>query len=90
MWLPAAIEAREALIEADPERFFRPPYVGHKGWVGVVLDSKPDWERVAELVREGYRRIAPPKLAALIAEPAAPPTRSHERASRKRAQRGTG
>ena len=66
VWLPSAIEAQEALIAADPKRFFRPAYVGHKGWVGVVLDTGPDWELVAELVRDAYRRIAPVKLAAQV------------------------
>ena len=66
VWLPSAIEAQEALIAADPKRFFRPPYVGHKGWVGIVLDTGPDWAVVAELVREAYRRVAPAKLAALV------------------------
>ena len=66
VWLPSSIEAQEALIAADPERFFRPPYVGHKGWIAVVLDTGPDWEIVAELVRDAYRRIAPAKLAAQI------------------------
>ena len=66
VWLPSAIEAQEALIAADPKRFFRPPYVGHKGWVGVVLDTGPDWAVVAELVRDAYRRVAPAKLAALV------------------------
>ena len=66
VWLPSTIEAQEALIAADPKRFFRPAYVGHKGWVGVVLDTGPDWAVVAELVRDAYRRVAPAKLAALI------------------------
>jgi len=66
VWLPSTIEAQEALIAADPKRFFRPAYVGHKGWIGVVLDTGPDWEVVAELVRDAYRRIAPAKLAALL------------------------
>ena len=66
VWLPSTIEAQEALIAADPKRFFRPAYVGHKGWVGVVLDTKPDWAVVAELVRDAYRQIAPAKLAALV------------------------
>jgi hypothetical protein len=66
VWLPSSIEAQEALIAADPKRFFRPAYVGHKGWVGVVLDTGPDWAVVAELVRDAYRRIAPAKLAALV------------------------
>jgi hypothetical protein len=66
VWLPSTIEAQEALIAADPKRFFRPAYVGHKGWVGVVLDTGPDWAVVAELVRDAYRRIAPAKLAARV------------------------
>ena len=39
VWLPQPLGAQEALIDADPERFFRPPYVGVSGWVGVVLDG---------------------------------------------------
>jgi hypothetical protein len=70
VWLPMPMGVQETLIEADPERFFRPAYVGHKGWVAVVLDGKPDWEMVAELVREAYRLIAPPRLAALAETPA--------------------
>jgi hypothetical protein len=54
------------LVGADPERFFVPPYVGHKGRVGVRLDSEPDWEEVAALVKRSYRLIAPKRLAALI------------------------
>src|SRR5258706_13435920 len=37
-WLPSTIEAQEALIAADPKRFFRPPYRGHQGWLASVLD----------------------------------------------------
>ncbi len=58
VWLPQPLDAQEALIDGDPERFFRPPYVGVKGWVGVVLDTKPDWGVVAGLVRESYRHVA--------------------------------
>jgi hypothetical protein len=85
VWLPASIEAQEALIAAHPTLFFRPPYVGHKGWVGVVLDRQPDWEMVAELVREAYRRIAPAKLAAQFDERAASPSKPAK--ARKRARR---
>ena len=42
VWLPQPLGAQEALIDADPERFFRPPYVGVSGWVGMVLDTEPD------------------------------------------------
>lgn len=66
-WCAAPFGAQDALISSVPERFFRPPYVGHRGWVGVRLDlGEVDWDEVAHLVREAYRSVAPPKLAALV------------------------
>ena len=66
-WCAAPFGAQDALISSDPKRFFRPPYVGHRGWVGVRLDlGEVDWDEVAHLVREAYRSVAPPKLAALV------------------------
>jgi hypothetical protein len=67
LWLPAPLGTQEALVSADPERFFRPPYVGHRGWVAVVLDGKPDWAMIADLVEQAYGMVAPPKLQALLA-----------------------
>ncbi|MGH7287636.1 MAG: MmcQ/YjbR family DNA-binding protein [Myxococcota bacterium] len=67
VWLPQPLGAQEALIDADPERFFRPPYVGVSGWVGVVLDTKPDWGVVEGLVREAYLHVATRKLVAKLA-----------------------
>src|SRR5262245_28356752 len=69
VWLPAGLGAQESLIESDPKRFFRPPYVGGSGWVGVVLDSKPDWKQVAWLVEQAYRLVAHPRLVAKIEPP---------------------
>jgi predicted DNA-binding protein (MmcQ/YjbR family) len=66
VWLPAALGAQEALIESDPNRYFRPPYVGHRGWVGVVLDTRPDWAVVAWLVEQAYRLVAVPRLVAKL------------------------
>ena len=66
VWLPAGLGAQEALIESDPKRYFRPPYVGHRGWVGVVLDDKPDWKVVAWLVEQAYRLVAHRRLVALL------------------------
>jgi predicted DNA-binding protein (MmcQ/YjbR family) len=54
------------LAGADPKRFFVPPYVGHKGWIGIRLDGKPDWNEVAAIVRRSYRLVAPRWLAALV------------------------
>jgi hypothetical protein len=58
VWLPQPADVQGTLIEADPERFFRPPYVGVNGWVGVVLDTKPDWNTVEQLVREAFVHVA--------------------------------
>jgi predicted DNA-binding protein (MmcQ/YjbR family) len=66
VWLPAGLGAQEALVASDPERYFRPPYVGANGWVGVVLDDRPDWAVVAWLVEQGYRLVAKPRLVALL------------------------
>jgi len=63
VWLKAPDGAQEVLIGADPARFFRPPYVGPRGWVGMWLDADPDWDQVAHLVRQSYRLVAPKKLA---------------------------
>jgi predicted DNA-binding protein (MmcQ/YjbR family) len=66
VWLPQPPGAHQALIESDPRRFFRPPYVGPNGWVGVVLDTKPDWDMVASLVREAFVHVATKKLRARL------------------------
>jgi len=66
--LPQPLGAQEALIDADPDRFFRPPYVGPSGWVGVVLDTGPDWAMVERLVREAYLHVATRKLKAQLEE----------------------
>ena len=64
MWCKAPPGSQLILIGADPDRFFAPPYVGPKGWIGMRLDNGPDWEEVAGLVRRSYRLIAPRRLAA--------------------------
>lgn len=68
VWCKAAPGSQEVLVGADPETFFVPPYVGHKGWVGMRLDADPDWGEVAVVVARSYKLIAPKKLAALVAE----------------------
>lgn len=56
VWLPAAAGVQAALIEEVPETYFRPPYVGVSGWVGVEL-SKVDDEQLGALIREAFRFI---------------------------------
>jgi predicted DNA-binding protein (MmcQ/YjbR family) len=61
-------EEREALLaQGDP--FFLPPYVGGKGWVGVRLDGRTDWDEVAELIATSYCLIAPKRLARQVTTP---------------------
>jgi predicted DNA-binding protein (MmcQ/YjbR family) len=66
LWCKAPPGGQELLVGADPERFFVPPYVGHKGWIGMRLDNGPDWNEVAEVVRRSYRLIAPKRLSATL------------------------
>ena len=66
-WCAAPPGEQEALVSSSPDRFFVPPYVGHKGWLGVYLDVRNvDWDEVAELVEESYRLVAPKKLVAQL------------------------
>lgn len=62
LWCKAPPGAQEILVGADPELFFRPPYVGPKGWIGMRLDRGPDWAEVAALVQRSYRMTAPKAL----------------------------
>jgi hypothetical protein len=62
-WCAAPPGAQAELIATGPTRYFRPPYVGHRGWVGVRIDTDPDWTELAEVVRDAYRQIAPKTLA---------------------------
>jgi predicted DNA-binding protein (MmcQ/YjbR family) len=62
VWLPAPLGEQEAMIFTDPVRFFRPLYVGPRGWVGVRIDRRPNWAQLATLVEQAYRLVAPPRL----------------------------
>lgn len=66
VWIKATASNQSLMIAAQPTRFFKPPYVGPSGWVGVWLDSETDWTELASLLEDGYRLIAPKKLLALI------------------------
>jgi hypothetical protein len=63
-WCAAPEGAQEVLAGSDPEHFFRPPYWGTSGWIGVYLDVPVDWALIEELVRDAYRTVAPKRLAA--------------------------
>lgn len=64
-WCAAPDGAQDALVASDPERFFVPPYVGYRGWLGVRLDVPPvDWNQIEDLVVAAWRMVAPKKLLA--------------------------
>jgi len=59
--------SQAVLVGADPKRFYVPPYVGHKGWVGVRLAGRPNWDEVARIVTRSYQMTAPKRLASQLA-----------------------
>lgn len=66
-WCAAPPGVQAEMVEAEPTRFFRPPYVGGRGWLGVHLDiGDADWHEIEVIVREAYRTVAPAKLSALL------------------------
>ncbi len=62
IWCAAPPGLQTMLVEADPERFFVPPYVGHRGWLGMRLDRALDWDELAGIVEDAYAEVAPPTL----------------------------
>ncbi len=66
LWCKAPDGLQATLVAAEPERFFVPKYVGHKGWIGIRMEGAVDWAHVAELLRDSYRMTAPKRLLPLL------------------------
>jgi hypothetical protein len=66
LWCAAPPGAQQELVDEEPERFYVPAYVGHRGWVGVRLDRSPDWTEVAEIIEDAYRAVAGPRHLKLL------------------------
>ena len=66
VWIKSTLDTQDMLVEAAPEVFFVPPYVGPSGWLGIWLDRKVDWNVVAEMLEEGYRMVAPKRAIKLL------------------------
>ena len=62
VWLKAAPGVQDFMIADRPTRFFKPPYVGTSGWIGVWLDRNPPWKEIALLVEDSWRLVAPKKV----------------------------
>lgn len=63
-WCAAPAGLQQSMVASDPLRFFVPPYVGHRGWLGVYLDVPVDWIDLADVVETAYREVAPSRLVA--------------------------
>ena len=63
-WIKAKPENQALVIAADPARYFKPPYVGPSGWIGVWLDKRPPWAAIEALLEDGFRQVAPRKVLA--------------------------
>ncbi|MDD7935443.1 MmcQ/YjbR family DNA-binding protein [Actinomycetospora straminea] len=69
IWVAAPDGAQQDMVDAEPARFFVPPYVGHRGWLGMRLDVEPggpDWDEVRGVVTDAYRCVAPKRLVAQL------------------------
>jgi len=66
LWCAAPTGAQAVLLETEPDRFFRPPYVGHRGWIGVLLDREPDHDEIDAIIEDAYRTVAPARLVATL------------------------
>ena len=68
LWCSAAPGVQAELMDQEPERFFIPPYVGGRGWIGIRLDVDVDWDEVAGIVTDAYRNVAPKTLVRQLDE----------------------
>jgi hypothetical protein len=68
VWCKAPTGMQHSLVQADPRRYFVPPYVGVHGWIGISLEVDPDWDFTAELIEQSYRMTAPRRLVARMEE----------------------
>ena len=62
VWCAAPPGNQELLVSANAERFFRPPYVGHRGWLGVRFNDGVDWDELEGIVEDAFATVAPQKL----------------------------
>ncbi|MCB1031765.1 MAG: MmcQ/YjbR family DNA-binding protein [Acidimicrobiales bacterium] len=63
IWCAAPPGVQQDLVESEPDRFYRPAYVGHRGWLGVRLDVTPDWDELRAILIDAYLQVAPATLA---------------------------
>jgi hypothetical protein len=69
LWCAAPEGVQADVVANRPDQFFRPPYVGHRGWLGVRLDRGVPLDELTDLCDEAYRVVAPPSLTRLLDAP---------------------
>ena len=62
LWCASSKEVQAELVQAEPDVYFIPPYVGHRGWIGVRLDRDASWDEITGIIHDAYALIAPAKL----------------------------
>jgi hypothetical protein len=62
IWCAAPDGMQKMLVDADPDRFFVPPYVGHRGWLGARLDGELNWDELTGIAEDAYAEVAPARL----------------------------
>jgi hypothetical protein len=72
LWCAAPAGAQHDMVTSEPDRFFRPPYVGGRGWLGMRLDREIDQEELAAICEEAFRTVAPKKLLAALDQTSGP------------------
>jgi len=72
LWCAAEPGVQATVVDEEPDRFFVPPYVGHRGWIGVRLDRDVEWDEIAGIALDAYRAVAPKRMLALLDQDAAP------------------
>ena len=66
LWCAAPPGVQGQLVDEEPDRFYVPAYVGHRGWIGVRLDRSPEWSEIAEIIEDAYRAVAGPRHLKLL------------------------
>jgi hypothetical protein len=70
VWIYSVSAEQDFVLRARPDKYFKPAYVGPSGWIGAWLDKSPPWSEIEELLKDGWRRRAPKRVAALLADEA--------------------
>jgi hypothetical protein len=69
LWCAAAEGVQAQVVTERPQQYFRPPYVGHRGWLGVRLDRGVPLEELTDLCEDAYCVVAPASLSELVRQP---------------------